>query len=202
MIGFIKELMPLDTFRLLVHAFGLQFLSYYLTKFVHRKPKAAPKIKLDDKIRQIPAWTIVYVMAFVQWVVCYYITFRFGTVEKTYMLFADTVSKIVCMLFFAFMPVTIERPVPSGRFAWLLKFIYKCDKPTNLFPSMHCLLSFLSCAAVATIGVIPLGVRIANCVFSLFVYASTLFTKQHVFNDVLAGIVLGVVTYSLALIIF
>ena len=69
-----------------------------------------------------------------------------------------------------------------------MRLIYRADLPDNLFPSIHCLESWLSFRAVWKVRDLPKSVRIANGVLSLFVFASTVFVKQHFLPDILGGI--------------
>ena len=104
-------------------------------------------------------------------------------------------------MFFVLMPTTNVRPEVSGGdlASQLVVLLYQLDPPQNLFPSIHCLISWLCFAGVRSDRRIPLWYRGFNCVFALAVCASTLFLKQHVIPDVLSGILLAEFTYAVAL---
>ncbi|MDE6635131.1 MAG: phosphatidic acid phosphatase, partial [Lachnospiraceae bacterium] len=57
---------------------------------------------------------------------------------------ADMLSRVVCLVFFILLPTTNIRPeiTTSDFTSRLVQLIYALDKPTNLFPSIHCLVSW------------------------------------------------------------
>lgn len=54
------------------------------------------------------------------------------------------VSRLVCGVIFMVFPTTNVRPEVTGTgfSVFLLQFLYGLDQPTNLFPSIHCLVSW------------------------------------------------------------
>ena len=100
------------------------------------------------------------------------------------------IAKGICMICFVIFPATMERPdvVPDGPFTSIIYLIYTIDKPINLFPSIHCMLTWLDMRTALRFRRVPSFFAIFSVPFSLLVIASTLFVKQHVFVDTLAGI--------------
>ena len=87
------------------------------------------------------------------------------------------------------MPVMIARPeiVIENVFDRALSVVYFLDQPRNLFPSMHCMFSWRVTRELIDMESVRTFVKIGACVFSLLVFASTLFTRQHYIVDILGG---------------
>ena len=82
--------------------------------------------------------------------------------------------------------------VGDGVVQGLIRFIYRIDAPTNLFPSIHCLVSWMCFIGIRGKSYIPKWYRIFSCLFAIAVFASTLFTKQHF---VVAGVIFAEICY-------
>ena len=87
----------------------------------------------------------------------------------------------------------------NGIFISVIRFLYKIDTPTNIFPSMHVFNATASCIAlyqnercrknkVFTVGQLVLGVSIV---------LSTMFLKQHSVADVMTALILNILCYQL-----
>ena len=109
----------------------------------------------------------------------------------------DYLSRIICGIFFILLPTTNIRPEVTGNSfpELLIQFVYWIDAPTNLFPSIHCLVSWLCFAGIRGKGYVPKWYQAFSALFAIAVFASTLFTKQHFIVDVAAGIVIAEVCY-------
>ncbi|GAC1445968.1 MAG: phosphatase PAP2 family protein [Chloroflexota bacterium] len=101
---------------------------------------------------------------------------------------------LVSYLFYFFFQTTVPRPPvqPNTYFAQLLLLIYHNDSPYNCFPSLHvanstlCALTYLRFTRRAYLWSVP---------FSILVALSTIFVKQHVIADVIAGASLSVLVF-------
>lgn len=104
------------------------------------------------------------------------------------------------MLFlFLVLPTTNVRPeLGDGIWENLLQFVYQMDAPTRLFPSIHCLVSWLCYIGIRGQQKVSKGYRAFSCIFALLVCASTQFTKQHYIVDVFGGIIIAELTYYIA----
>lgn len=154
---------------------------------------------LDTMIPVVPLWAVIYILSFVYWTVNY-IRISRDHEEMVYRLVgADMLSKAVCLIFFVFLPTTLTQPSLEqfGAEAWLLRLIYSLDQPVNLFPSIHCLVAWLSFRPLLNCRNIGTGYKCVSLCFTLLVFLSTLFTKQHVVLDVLGGWVLAELAYDL-----
>jgi membrane-associated phospholipid phosphatase len=79
-----------------------------------------------------------------------------------------------------------------------MRFLYWVDRGDNLFPSIHCSMSWLCWLWVRGRKDVPLQWRVLSLVIAVAICISTLTTRQHVFVDIIGGIVLAEVSYALA----
>lgn len=116
------------------------------------------------------------------------------------LLCGDFLAKGVCLIFFLLLPTTNIRPEIVGQGIWetLLLWLYRTDSPDNLFPSIHCLVSWLCFAGIRRQPTVPLIYQAATLLMALLVFLSTLFTRQHVIADVLGAVVIGEACYRIA----
>ena len=146
-------------------------------------------------------WTIViYFGCFAAWFLFYRFIAGLPRERADRFFSSNILGKAVCLLFFLFLPTSMARPDVSGPSFWefAMRFMYSVDTPDNLFPSIHCLNSWLCWAGVRGNRNVPLRVRVSALVAALLVCVSTLTVRQHVIADVIAGIVLAEIAYLLA----
>lgn len=148
---------------------------------------------LDGRI-PFQAWAItIYIASYVFWAIGFVLIAR-DEREVCYSIFSgELIGKCICLLFFLLLPTVMERP--SGFevntiFDWVTNLIYTLDEPNNLFPSIHCMESWLVVRGVFRCRNLrhPTAWRVFSICMSLAVFASTLLAKQHVFVDVLGGV--------------
>ncbi len=153
---------------------------------------------IDRIIPVVPGFALIYVLAFPFWYATFYWICRMDR-ERCFRLVAtEVVAEVICGIIFILVPTTNVRPELDANVGnWLLSFIYSTDTPDNLFPSIHCLESWLCYIALKDEESVPARVKDAAPVFALLICLSTLFTKQHVFPDVVAGIVIADASWKL-----
>ena len=149
-----------------------------------------------------PAWVLVYIGTFIFWIYQNTTVARESPKLAYRLAAADFVAKLICLVFFVVLPTTNFRPEVegSGFIPFVMRFIYWIDTPTNLFPSIHCFVAWLGtryiyeCRSLrhrALTGVLC-------TIGTLLVFASTLFTKQHVLLDVISGIAVAEIGWLVA----
>lgn len=98
-------------------------------------------------------------------------------------------------LWFLFLvcPTTNVRPADlgTGLGSDLLRLLYDMDLPVNLFPSIHCLASWMCFVAVRSSHRLPVWYKVITGIGAGLICFSTLAVKQHVIADVAAGIFLA-----------
>ncbi len=151
----------------------------------------------DRAIPFIPAWAFVYLGCFLFWAVNYILMTHRKKEEWFQFAAGDYLSRMICGVFFVLLPTTNIRPKVLGNSLSeeLIRFIYRMDAPTNLFPSIHCLVSWLCFVGIRGRKDVPKQYQIFSCLFAIAVFASTLFTKQHYIIDVITGAILAEICY-------
>lgn len=76
----------------------------------------------------------------------------------------------------------------SGLMMSLVNLIYTLDAPVNLFPSIHCLESWLVFRGSLACKKVSKAYKVIMFIFSVLVCLSTVFVKQHVVIDIIGGI--------------
>ena len=148
---------------------------------------------LDQYIPLWPPSIIIYLGCYLFWA-ANYIIIACQEKKKVYQFFAaDFLSRIVCLAFFLLFPTTNIRPDLESVGFWnqCMILLYSIDAADNLFPSIHCLVSWFCYIGIRGKKEIPFWYRSFSCVMALLVCLSTLLTKQHVVIDVAGGIILA-----------
>ena len=168
-------------------------VAYYLPRIIGVNAINDFSIALDGRIPVIPVFSYIYMLAFPYWAVNYILICRQSKALTHRLVFADTFTKIVCLICFIALPSTIAQPMKeeiTGAGAWLLKLIYALDEPNCLLPSIHCFVSWLSFRPMLAkeAGSLPKAYVAFSFVFSMLICLSTLFTRQHVLLDWVTGV--------------
>lgn len=192
---FLRKIFPKYSWFPLAGIVVLQSISYGGTKFLSANWRHyMPSSVIDDYIPFIPAFILPYVLCYAHWVINFIMSAQTGEQRFTRFSRAVMLSQIMCGIIFLLFPTTIVRPDVSlynGVTGFLLKLIFGLDTPVNLFPSMHCLLSWFSWIAVRDCDNIPLWYQIFSFVFAIVVCISTVAIKQHFFIDIIGGVTLA-----------
>lgn len=171
------------------------FLFYFCAKFIHM-----PYGPFNFETPLEPTGTACSMLylylcrRYLFWLVSFFLVAS-GERDNFYLLVASVaVTFFVSFLFFVFLPTTIVRPeISNENFTLcLIDLIYKADTPAlNLFPSMHCLASWLCFIAVRRMKNISCWVKIVTCICALAVFVSTQLVKQHYMADIFGGVLLA-----------
>ena len=97
---------------------------------------------------------------------------------------------IIGGIVFIIMPTTLTRPeiTGTGFWNWLTSLIYSTDAADNLFPSIHCLESWILFRGVMRCEKQGTTMKIFMFVSAILVFASTVLIKQHVVIDIIGGV--------------
>ncbi len=157
-----------------------------------------PAMALDRLLPLAPSWALVYGALYAFLIVLPVLVVQqeelIRRTVRAYLM-VWTVA-YTCFLLY---PTVAPRPdtvIGSGFGVWGLRFLYDADPPYNCFPSIHVAHSFVSALACYRVHR-QLGVIAILC--AVLVALSTLFTKQHYFADLVAGILLAVAAYGIFL---
>lgn len=165
--------------------------AYYLPKALDaHRPLHLISTALDEALPLVPAFVFIYVLAYAQWGLAIVVILG-DSRERCYRFTASAVlGMLLAMCVMLIWPTYMIRPAlePAGPAARLLDHIYRIDAPTHIFPSMHCLASWLCFRFSLGLRRMPRWYGWAQGLFSLLVFASVVLVKQHVWPDILGGI--------------
>lgn len=200
---YIDPVIPLFSIIPLISCFALNMLVYSGTMILcadwyHYDLTT----RFDNMIPLVSEWMYIYFGCYIFWIANYVMAARINRdhEERFYrFVTADMMSRLVCAAFYIGLPTTNVRPevVVDSFSDWLVSFLYGVDQPTNLFPSIHCLVSWLCFAAIRSSDRVPRWYKVFSLVFALLVPLSTLYTKQHYIVDGIAGIALAEALFDL-----
>lgn len=199
--AWVNKIWPAYAFWPTVAVFTLNTLAYTVSKLFNQNfTHYDLSISLDSKIPFVPWFVIFYVIAYAQWAWNYFFHARAGREEFYHIIITDLMAKMVCLIFFTVMPTVMVRPEITGNtlWDWGLKIIYFVDTPTNLFPSVHCLASWLAFRASLLMKNMPKWYPVCQLIISLLVFASTVLIKQHLFLDTISGVLLVEICWFIA----
>lgn len=198
---YVDPAVPLYTILPLVTCLSINCVVYFMIRlFTADAYHYDFTTSFDRMVPFEPAWVSVYLVCYIFWIYNYILIMRQSKEHCYRFVTADILSRLVCGVFFLFMPTTNVRPEIIGNGIWenLMRWLYDFDAPTNLFPSIHCLVSWFCYVGIRGRKNIPAWYRAFSCIFALLVCVSTQFTKQHYVVDVFGGIILAEVLWALS----
>lgn len=157
-------------------------------------------IPIDDKIPFIPEFMFIYIGAFIQWSCCIYIVFKQETKLGYKSCSALTIGSIIGFIIFMVYPTATKRPevIGQGISYDLCRLVYSIDNIICAFPSFHCFCSTIIILIYKECKDVSRRFIIVNIIYSILVFASTLFTKQHFIVDIFPGILLAFVSMHIS----
>lgn len=171
--------------------------SKLITQNAHHYDLSTP---LDYMLPFSPCFMFFYILAYFQWVWNYVYHTRLGREKYYHIVTVDLLAKTFALFLFIVMPAEITRPEVSGNGFWenVTRLMYSIDTPTALFPSYHCLESWLCFRAALMVKDAPRWYAPFQLILTLFVFASTVLVKQHFIVDVFAGIAVVEIAWFLS----
>lgn len=198
MIQKLKTFIPRYGYLPIITLFSFNSIIYFFTKLAYDPSRVYDlSLEIDQSLPFVSPFILVYVLAYLQWVLGYIMIARESREEIYKAATANMISKVFCGIIFLAIPTVMVRAELSGGgiFNQLTSLIYAADTPAvNLFPSIHCLESWAVFRCSLKLK-LPIGYKIAMGVFSLAVFASVLLVKQHIILDIPAGILVFELAY-------
>lgn len=156
--------------------------------------------RLERQIPVIPEFTLIYLLFFPFWIGNFLLIGHLGKEKARRFIRADLIAWTVCGVCFLLFPTANVRPAGLEEGIWteLLELVYRMDPPTNLFPSIHCLASWLCFVVLRREESLPVWYRAGCGVMAVLICISTVAVRQHVLADVAAGILLAEGAWALA----
>ena len=142
----LRNIIPKDSVIPLLAVLIVNLPVYHATRliagdFTHINMTTA----IDRAIPFVPAFSAIYILAFVQWVVGLILIAREERTLCFRVLSGEIISKLISGVLFIAIPTTMVRAdiTGNGFFSEVVRCLYRADTPDNLFPSLHCLESWL-----------------------------------------------------------
>lgn len=157
-------------------------------------------LPVDDLVPFLP-WTVsIYFGCFVVWGINYFLCALQEKETRDRFFLGDVLAKVGCLIGFLLLPSTNVRPeiTEPGLWGFVMEFLYQIDSAENLFPSIHCLVSWMCWIGVRKDPHVPKAYRWFSLLMAVAVCISTLTTRQHVIVDVIGGVFLAEFCYWLA----
>ncbi|MDO5402804.1 MAG: phosphatase PAP2 family protein [Eubacteriales bacterium] len=150
-------------------------------------------IEFDRMTPVVPEFMLVYFGCFVTWGIFYIMCGRVSREYCARFVAFDVVTRTVCGIIFLILPTYNVRPevLGTGIFEKLLLFLYEIDAADNLFPSIHCLVSWNCFVGLRNSGYYKKRTVALSAVIAVLVFISTLVTKQHVIADVISAVIIS-----------
>ena len=176
-------------------------LSYQLPKYLVSFDRLhCLQTYIDTLIPFYPPSIVIYVGAFLQWLNAILIALGQDKEKGYRYASAVIIGSLIGMIIYFVYPTCVYRPevVGTSIFDLLCKFIFMVDNIINACPSFHCFCSTILLFVIYDCEDIKKSTLYFNIVFSILVFISTLLTKQHVFVDVIGGIILAIISFVLS----
>ncbi|SFG20699.1 hypothetical protein [Oribacterium sp. WCC10] len=189
-----SSIIPNYAYAPLLMMFLVNILVYFGTRlFTEKLVHHDISLWLDYKLPFLPVFVIPYILSYIQWIIGYIQIARVGQRYSLKVFTGEIISKLMVCLFFIFFPTTMRRVTVEGMdiFSRLVSLIYRLDAPTNLFPSIHCLESYICMRAALEIKSFGKGYKLMMVIMSMLVFLSTLFIKQHVILDFFGAVLVA-----------
>ena len=154
-------------------------------------------LEIDRATPVIPAFMLIYFGCFVTWAIFYIMCGRVSREYCARFVTFDIITRTICGIIFLILPTYNIRPeiAGTGFFDWLLRFLYEIDAADNLFPSIHCLVSWNCFIGLRNAHIYKTRTVVISAITALLVFASTLFTKQHVIVDIISAVAISEVCW-------
>lgn len=146
--------------------------------------------KVDEAIPFIQIFALPYSIWIFYIYVCLIYFFKKDPNVYYRSLMTYAICALLCYLIYSVFQTTVDRPVVVGNgiVSDVMRYIYNRDQPYNCFPSIHCFSSYMVMRAIWTSSFRNKWNIILITGMSSTIIMSTLFVKQHVIMDALAGI--------------
>ena len=179
---------------MIVVIFIEQAIIYWLSKLINSNLYQYDlSIKgIDENIPLIKWFILPYVLCYPWWYLGLFVSLKYNRPKFYRYICVSIIGYFIAGLLFVLLPTTINRPVVEANdiLSFIIKFIYDADTPTNLFPSLHCFISWNCYVSIRGDKNVPIWYRLGYLVMAVLVCLSTVFIRQHFVVDIFAGIIL------------
>ena len=184
----------------IIAVMGIQAISYFLIKtFISNYNTISTR--LDFPL--IKEFVYIYNSWYPFIILSVFIVFKNNTKTARTLLFTMLIAGILGHITFILYPTTIIRPSIEIKNLTdlLLDITYKIDSPAvNCLPSIHCIYCFITSFYICYCKELKSKVKIPFVIYSFLIVLSTLFTMQHIIEDVIFSLVYSSICITIALI--
>lgn len=187
---------------------GGQSLLYSALKYIQTDYHTF-NFAIDSAIPFIPSGFIIIYNMFYPFLffTFYYI---YGKDKQTYDkgIIAAVIGYLICSIIFVLYPVEMIRPdITNLNIDWIsqlvLNLTYFFDNPAiNCFPSIHCLFCFQTIYTICKSKNITIKNKILTSIIALTIIATIFLVKQHYVIDMIAALIICILTNILVSLIY
>ncbi len=196
MIRKIRKIMPGYGWALAGAALCLNGIVYFGSRlFTADRFHCCLACPLDERIPLIPWFIAVYFLAFGYWGIGYLLICRQEREIAFWIMGGELLAKTAALVCFLALPTAMGplRPDPAsldqgGIWESLTVLLYRMDPADNLFPSIHCLESWICFRGALCMKKIRGWYGPLCLAATLLIFASTVFLRQHVLADIAGGV--------------
>ena len=196
----IKSL-SLENKILLLLASPFNFVFYYLVSYLTKARFHYYLITPIDEVVPFVPWTmIIYWGCYIFWIINYCLCTIYDKGINSQFIKTHYIGETICFIIMFTFPTIMSRPVITSTdiFSKMLSIQYAFDAADNLFPSIHCFVSYLCWIGVRNNDSIPKWYQNTSLVLALLVFISTLTVKQHVLVDLFASVLVAEASYKIS----
>ncbi len=189
----INRILPTYAMLPLICVVTVNMICYVGSRYIAVPWCIDPTTPLDQLIPVINSSVIIYIGCYLFWIIGY-IRIAEEAPDVCYrFIVSEILAKLICGLFFVLLPTFRIRPnvVGDDVFAALLRWVYAIDAPINLFPSIHCLVSYFCWRGLFWCPRVSRAFKIYSLIAMLSVFASTVLTAQHVVFDIFGAVLVA-----------
>ncbi len=180
-----------------VSLIAIQTTLYFISKLFQGQPHL-----IGNFIDEVIPFNSLFIIPYYLWyalifIVPYYLFLKDKDMFYKYII-CYVFTALISNTIFLFYPTMVIRPEieVTNITTFLTNFIYIIDNPAiNCFPSLHCAISMLFILTSCTSKKINNKFKIFIFFMSVLVMLSTLFTKQHVFVDLVSGDIIALIVF-------
>lgn len=150
-------------------------------------------MQIDRDTPFIPEFIVVYLGCFITWTIYYIMCGRVSREYCAKFVAFDLLTRLICAIIFIAFPTCNVRPSVEGVdiFEKALICLYNSDAPNNLFPSIHCIVSWNCFVGLRNAGCYKNKTVVVSFIMAILVFISTVVLKQHVMIDLISAIIVS-----------
>ena len=173
---------------LIVSTMGSQALIYFTIKLFINDYNTLTSIINTPLIKP---FVYIYNIWYPFIIISSFIIYKHNKSIFKYLITTMIIGAIFAQITYLIYPTILIRPTIEINTItdWFLNFTYKADTPAiNCLPSMHCIYCFIIIYYIGKCKNLDYKKKIIIIAISLLIIMSTLFTKQHIIEDIILSL--------------